>query len=548
MTNGSQRRPNKAAAARPAAGSQSAPATARAVRGFGDRLLGAWHDIHARPLTNYYLLLIIVATLTGLGILMVFSASMTWSVLDGNSVWATASRQVIMVVLGFVVMWAALKLKPRTIRRISPWLLVVAVALLIAVLIPGIGTGQEEVGSQSWIHLGPIRFQPSEVAKVAIAVWGSHFLALTGETPGPEGERAKPNFVGFFAVSGVLLGLIAMEHDMGMALTFLMVVAIMAILAGVNLRLVAGAFCAAAVLGVVMLMQSSGFRANRITVYRDALFGHFEDTRGIAFQSYQGFLSLADGSLTGLGFGQSRAKWFYLPEAKNDFIFAVVGEELGLWGASFVILAFAGLAFYGLRCAMQSQDRFMALLAASLTTGMVAQGFYNIGYVIGLVPVTGIQLPLISAGGTSAVITLGSMGLLISCARYEPEATSAMQSYGRPAVDRLLRLSEPNPADLEFGQRAPRPVAKAPVPVPVTAQRKGGARYDSSQVRGGELPRERRQAPAYRRTTSGQNTPGPVQRGGSVEATARRGTSDNDPRRGAARSSQQSARPRRRNP
>ena len=168
-----------------------------------------------------------------------------------------------------------------------------------------------------------------------------------------------------------------------------------------------------------------------------------DSTRGAAFQTHQGFLSLADGSLFGVGLGQSRAKWFYLPEARNDFIFAVIGEELGMWGGIMVIALFAALGYFGLRTAQRAQTSFQGLAAASLTAGVVSQAFINIGYVVGLVPVTGIQLPMLSAGGTSAVITLWSMGMLASIARHEPDAVSAMQNYGRPRFDRMLFVPEP---------------------------------------------------------------------------------------------------------
>ena len=171
------------------------------------------------------------------------------------------------------------------------------------------------------------------------------------------------------------------------------------------------------------------------------------DTQGTGFQAYQGFLSLADGGLTGVGIGQSRAKWFYLPEAKNDYIFAIVGEELGLLGGALVIVLFAMLGFFGIRTAMRAQNQFQALMAATLTAGVVGQAFFNIGYVIGLLPMTGVQLPMISAGGTSAIITIASMGLLANVARHEPMQISAMQNYGRPLFDRIFNIPEPDPID-----------------------------------------------------------------------------------------------------
>lgn len=421
--------------------------TAPQRQGVWHKVTSTWDDLNSRPLSNYTMILISVSFLTVLGVVMVFSSSMTWSVVEASSVWGVATRQAAMVIAGVVAMWVALRARPATVRRLAPWLILTAIVLLVAVLIPGVGTGREEVGSQSWIMLGPVRFQPSEFAKVAIAVWGASYLGVSDEKIA-EGAR----FLKFTMVAGLMTGLIILEGDIGMGLTFLIMVAFVLFFAGVKLQYIF-ALGAMLVVGLIYLIASGGFRSQRFTVYFDALFGHFHDTRASSFQSYQGFLSLADGSATGLGLGQSRAKWFYLPEAKNDFIFAIVGEELGLWGGALVISMFLVIALYGTRTALASHNRFMALMAASLTAGVVTQAFINIGYVIGLLPVTGIQLPMISAGGTSAIITLGSMGLLASCARHEPEAISAMQSYGRPVIDRMLMLREPDVSDIELTQR-----------------------------------------------------------------------------------------------
>lgn len=398
-----------------------------------------WHRMmESRPGFDYFMIRSVVFLLVGIGAVMVMSSTMTWSVLEGATVWNQAARQFMMIVAGLVAFWIALRLRPDTVRRLTPWLLVIALALLVAVLIPGIGTGRLEVGSQSWIVLGPLRFQPSELAKVAIAVWGASYLADKRHT----GPSMRSPFIIYTVVATVMAVLIAAQGDIGMAVNFGIVVMFTLFFAGVDIRLIFAAFIAAGGL-LVWLFLSGGFRSNRFHVYFDALFGRFEDTRGTAFQSYQGFLSLADGSVAGVGVGQSRAKWFYLPEAKNDFIFAIIGEELGLWGGALVIALFAALGYFGIRAAFRAQNQFQALMAGALTAGVVSQAFINIGYVVGLLPVTGIQLPMISAGGTSTIITLGSMGLLASVARHEPEAVSAMQSYGRPLFDRLFLLPEP---------------------------------------------------------------------------------------------------------
>lgn len=408
-----------------------------------------YRTMRLRPLADYFLIACIVVVLAGLGVLMVTSSSMTWSVLEGASVFGTAARQAVMVALGFVAMWMCVRVRPETIRRAAPWVLGVSIVLLVLVLIDGIGTGLEEVGSQSWIVLGPLRLQPSELGKVAIAIWGSAFLTetapsrRTGSLWESLTDTSAKRYGVFLGVAAVMLALILAEHDVGMALAFVVVVGVTLVFAGIDLRWIYSASAAFVVILLIMVKRASGFRSDRITVYKDAFFGHFEDTRGAAFQSYQGFLSLADGSVFGVGLGQSRAKWFYLPEAKNDFIFAIVGEEIGLFGGALVIVLYGALCFLGLRVARRSHNAFLSLLAATLTGSVTIQAFINIAYVIGLAPVTGIQLPLISAGGTSAVITLASMGLLANCARHEPEAVSAMQSYGRPWFDRWLMIPEP---------------------------------------------------------------------------------------------------------
>ena len=396
-------------------------------------------DTFRRPYFDYLNVMLVVALLATIGIVMVTSASMTTSVVDNNGkAWHVAGNQLLYVLGGVTVMWLAMRLPINTLRRLSSILLWGTILLLILVLIPGIGTGLAEKGSQSWISLGSFRLQPSEIARVAIALWGANILA--GHKPRFNSINAP--FVKFLAVAGTMFTLILAERDLGMAMTFLLVVVALLFFAGINMRYIAGLGVFVAV-GFTIVFLAGGLRGKRFDTFISALFGNFADTKSSAFQSYQGFLSLADGSLTGVGLGQSRAKWFYLPEAKNDFIFAIIGEEMGLMGGALVICLFSWLAYIGFRIAARSAHQFLALTAATLTAGVVAQAFINMGYVVGLLPVTGINLPMISAGGTSAVITLGAMGILANCARHEPDTISAMANFGKPAFDRVLFLPEP---------------------------------------------------------------------------------------------------------
>ncbi|MDO4928335.1 MAG: putative peptidoglycan glycosyltransferase FtsW [Corynebacterium sp.] len=436
-----------------AAGAGSAPAMPKAPK---VSLRTRWQDVMGRPYTDYTMILITVGMLTGIGVAMVASSSMTWSILEGAGVWSNATRQGLMVVLGLVTMWLMMRVSPVFIRRLSPWIIALSILLLIMVLTP-LGTGREEVGSQSWLMLGPLTFQPSEFARLAIAIWGAAYLSGAQNDP----LVRKRRLVGFTLMAVLMAGLIMAEQDLGMVLAFMVVVLALYFFAGINLRIIFGPILVIAVLLVIHSLQRGGFRGERFRTFGDSFFGNFSDTRGSAYQSYQGFLSLADGGLTGVGLGQSRAKWFYLPEARNDFIFAIIGEELGLLGASVVIVLFCTLGYFGFQTVKRVQNQYLALLAGALTASVVVQAFINMGYVLGLLPVTGIQLPLISAGGTSAVITLAAMGILVNCARHEPATISAMQNKGRPKFDLLLRLQEPS---IEGIGTAEAPVKKTAAP------------------------------------------------------------------------------------
>ena len=193
-----------------------------------------------------------------------------------------------------------------------------------------------------------------------------------------------------------------------------------------------------------MLGLSAAYRSSRITSFLSP----GDDPLGAAYQSTQALYSLADGGLFGVGLGQGRAKWSYLPNAHNDFIFAIIGEELGLIGGLVVLALFATLTYAGLRIAARNTDPWIKILAATLTTWLVAQAVINIGYVIGLLPVTGIPLPLISSGGTALVVTMFVFGVLANAARHEPEAAAALRAHSPSRLARLLGLRPPQPSDV----------------------------------------------------------------------------------------------------
>lgn len=397
------------------------------------------NSLDQRAGLDYLMIRITVLVLTGIGVVMVLTSSTTWALLNQDPIWSDAIHQIVLVIVGLLLFWLMLVVPPPRLRDFAWVFLIAALVLLVLVLIPGVGTGREEVGSQSWLVLGPLRLQPSEAAKIAVAVFGAHLLSARR----PRDARGGNPFIVFSVLGLLMTVLIMVEGDLGMAVSFALTVGFVLFFAGANRKWLFG-LLGGGLAVMIWAFASGGFRSHRFHVYFDALFGRFSDTKGNAFQSYQGFLSLADGSVAGVGLGQSRAKWFYLPEAKNDFVFAILGEEMGLIGGIIVIMLFGVLGFFGLRTALHAADRYQAVLAATLAASVVAQAFINIGYVIGLLPVTGIQLPMISAGGTSAIINLVAMGILANVARHEPEAVSAAQSYGRPVFDRLLFIPEPH--------------------------------------------------------------------------------------------------------
>lgn len=452
------------------------------------------------PQLDYKMLMAVTFALTGFGLMMVLSSSMVTSRAEGATVFTEFLRQGAVVIVGLTGMWFTLRVSPRTIGKYSVALIGIAFVLLILVLVPSIGVGADEVGSRSWIRIGSIGVQPSEAAKLALAVFGSWHVSRKLKETNHLGQA-----MGTFTVfAAVMLGLVLLQNDLGMVLTVGIVFVAIAFFAGASMLIFLFLIVSAAGVGIFSI-AAAGFRGARISTWVDTFTLHFPDstTKGAAYQSYQGILSMSDGGLTGVGLGQSRAKWSYLPEAKNDFIYAIVGEETGFIGALIVVILFALVAVFGMRTALKHTDPYMQMLAATLTAGIVLQAFYNMGYVMGYFPVTGIQLPLISAGGSSAIITLITMGLLASVARHEPETISSMQHEGRPWIDRVLFLPEPVPHQAGAQRRAERRDTTRRYGVPVTeTNRQDSSRRDSMR-RGQDVRRAREAEEAAIRRAGG---------------------------------------------
>jgi cell division protein FtsW len=412
------------------------PAKVRAARVASTSLRSLAAAWLARPLASLHLLLGVFALLTALGLVMVLSASSVQSLTQDGSSYGVFVRQAGFCAGGLVLFWVGLRIPPRRLRALAAVLLVIVVVLLVGVLIPQFGTALG--GARKWYLVAGLSFQPSEPAKVVLALWGAHVLAMRRAVL----HRWRRALLPVIPVALVMLTLVVLEPDLGTAISIAVVVIALLFFAGASGRLLA-AVTAGALAGVVLLGLMAEYRQSRITSF---LSTGDADPLGAAYQSKQALYSLADGGLFGVGLGQGRAKWSYLPNAHNDFIFAIIGEELGLLGALAVLAVFATLAYTGLRIAARNTDPWMKIVAATLTTWLVGQAAINIGYVVGLLPVTGIPLPMISSGGTSLVVTMFVFGVLANCARHEPEAVVALRAREQSRLTRLLGLGQPEPS------------------------------------------------------------------------------------------------------
>ncbi|MGH3948040.1 MAG: putative lipid II flippase FtsW [Pseudonocardiaceae bacterium] len=419
-------RPRRSASRRSRGRQHSVAARSAAAR----KALTAWLS---RPLASFHLVLALCGLLTVIGVVMVLSASSVRSTVETNSAYSLFKKHVLFAVLGSLVFWLGLRLPLRFIRNLSSTSIIVSIGLLLVVLSPA---GTEVYGSQGWIVVGPFSLQPVEVAKVALALWGAHILVLkTGLL-----DQWRHLMVPLVPVALVMFALVMAQPDLGGTVTLGVVLVALLWFAGAPKRIFAGIFTGG-IAGVVLLALIADYRMARVMSFLSP----GSDSAGAGYQANQALYALADGGLFGKGLGQGGSKWHYLPNVHHDFIFALIGEELGLLGCAVVIGLFAGVAVVGLRIANRNLDPWIRLVAATLTVFVVAQAAINIGYVVGLLPVTGITLPLISYGGTSLTITLGLFGILANCARHEPEAVAALRTQGPGKFGRLLRLPAPQP-------------------------------------------------------------------------------------------------------
>ncbi len=392
----------------------------------GGETLRRWWN---HPLANYALLLSTTMLLLVLGIVMVFSASNVVTYAAGEGVGLTVTqKQLMFAAAGLVAMVLISRSSVASIRKAAPILLVAAFIGLVLVFVPGIGVSV--YGQRNWISFGgPFQFQPSELAKLAIIIWGADLLTRKHKVI----HEWRHLLVPLVPVWAAVVVLIVLEGDLGTTIVMFPILASLLFVVGAPGRVFGVAL--GALVGLVALASVTvAYRMQRFRTWLDP----GSDPSGFGYQVIHGQYGLATGGLAGTGLGASREKWGGLPEAHTDFIFAVIGEELGLIGTVSVLAMFAIIAVVAVRVARASDDLFVRLATGGILAWIVGQALINIGAVLGLLPVTGLPLPMVSYGGSSLLMCLCAIGVLLAFARAEPQAATALRSRRGDARTRLL--------------------------------------------------------------------------------------------------------------
>ena len=368
------------------------------------------HQSQPRP-PAYVVLCATVAVLNIVGLVMILSASSVAALSDYGSSWYFFDRQVVWAIGGVAAFIAASNMDYHVWRRIAPWLLGISVVGLIVVLIPGVGIMVD--GSRRWLGAGAIRVQPTELAKIALLCCGANVLSRRADR-----LHDWRQWFPVLSLLGMLGLLVMLEPDLDSAIVLALIGFALLIVGGVR-RLHLATLGTAGIVLVTGLAFAAPYRRARMFAFMHP----WHDQARTGYQIAQSLIALGSGGVSGVGLGAGRAKWMFLPNAHTDFIFAVIGEELGLVGCLLVIALFAGLGLVGFRVARRAPDRFGVLLAAGVTAWIVGQAAINLGAVVGLLPVSGITLPFLSAGGSSLVITMLGAGILANVARRTPART-----------------------------------------------------------------------------------------------------------------------------
>ncbi|WP_315080388.1 stage V sporulation protein E [uncultured Clostridium sp.] len=345
-----------------------------------------------------------VVLLLAVGVVMVYSASSYYAMFKNNDSMYFLKRQLVWAVLGMIVLCTTMSIDYHKIKRYTLWLMIGCIPLLLVVfLFPGVN------GAQRWIQIGPLSFQPSELAKYVVVL----FLAKSIEMKGDGIKNFSTGIVPYLFVSGIYAALVLAEKNLSIASVIMIVTFIVLFSAGGRIKHLFGIVAPLMVSAAVIFTVGEPYRRDRMLNFIDP----WKDPMGNGYQLIQSFYALGAGGITGLGLGQSRQKTLYMPEPHNDFIFAIIGEELGLIGCLCIITLFIVFIWRGIKVAMSAKDTYGTLLAIGITSVIAVQSLINIAVVTGSMPVTGVPLPFISYGGTSLVINMAAMGILLNISR-----------------------------------------------------------------------------------------------------------------------------------
>ena len=378
-----------------------------------------------------YALLLAVTALTAIGIVMVYSASSVRSYFSSADPAAQGLEQLVWAAIGLTGLLVASRIDFRHLRYLAIPTFVITLVLLAAVLHPSIGS--EINGSRRWIVVpGFGSLQPAEFAKLAVVLYLAHWLDRRGR----EARTLWNGLVPFALVVAPGFLLIAAEPDLGTAGVYAIAAGSVFFMAGANLIYV-GAIGSAVVAAAWVMISNTSYQLERIQTFLDP----FRDPLGAGYNTVQALYALALGGITGLGLGESKQKFLYLPAPSTDFIFAIIGEEWGLVGTLVVVALFVVVAYQGYRIAITAPDTFSGLLACGITTWLVVQALINMMVVTALMPVTGIPLPFISAGGSALTINLAAVGILLSISRETTQTGSLRDAvFGIGRRDRRAHL------------------------------------------------------------------------------------------------------------
>ena len=353
------------------------------------------------------ILLYSVIIISLFGLLMIYSSSNIWAEYKFNDSFHYVKYQGIFFIIGLILMWIVSKIDYKLYYQKSNAIIITCFILLILVLIPGIGSVRN--GSRSWFGIGSLGIQPSEAAKLGLIIFTSKYLSNSN-------KFVKSYTQGVFPILGITLlffGLIMLQPDLGTGVILVIAIISLLFIAGVNMKFfLAGG--GVGIIGIVVLIIIAPYRMDRITSFLDP----WKDALGPGFQIIQSLYAVGPGGLLGLGFGNSIQKHFYLPEPQTDFIFSIIAEEFGVAGALIVVGLFSIILWRSIKISLNTKDLFSKYLSFGMIFQIIFQALMNLMVVIGLIPVTGVTLPFLSYGGSSLLITMISMGILLNISRY----------------------------------------------------------------------------------------------------------------------------------